>query len=199
MSCKTRMQRFFIRSVALMAAVAAPLAAQTPVPTPANAVDPSDQSAVAPALPMRAAQPNPEVTLGTPAASATPAASPAAPPEAPAASVSREEAPTVSSPPTSAAPAAGSGHAKAGVILAKPVTVTKGAASTVTGYRKGKSLTVKTPAGSLVEYRLEKNTIVPDDLAPGRRVLVETKIVRKRLVATKVSYAEGRVVLTNVN
>ncbi len=66
-------------------------------------------------------------------------------------------------------------------------------------YQKGKSLTVKTPAGSLVEYRLGKGTILPDDLGPGRQVLVETKIVKKRRVATKVSYAEGRVVLTNVN
>jgi hypothetical protein len=139
------------------------------------------------------------VSLGAPAASPTPAVTPfSAPPELAAASA-RTEAPTVSSPPSSASPAAGSAHAKAGVVIAKPVTVSQGAASTVTSYRKGKSLTVKTPAGSLVEYRLGKDTILPDDLGPGRRVLVETKIVKKHRVATKVSYAEGRVVLTNVN
>ena len=109
------------------------------------------------------------------------------------------KAPTFSSPPISASPAAGSAHAKAGVVSPKPVAVSHGAASTVTSYQKGKSLTVKTPAGSLVEYRLGKGTILPDDLGPGRQVLVETKIVKKHRVATKVSYAEGRVVLTNVN
>ena len=87
----------------------------------------------------------------------------------------REEPPTVSSPPSSVSPAAGSAHARAGVVSAKPVTVSQGAASTVTGYRKGRSLTVKTPAGSLVEYRLAKDTILPADLGPGRQVLVETK------------------------
>ena len=193
------MGRSFIRLLVLLGALAAPLAAQTPTPTPANAVEPSDQSAVAPALPIRAGQPNSEVSLGAPAAPATPAAAPlSAPPELVPASA-REEAPTVSSPPTSASPAAGSAHAKAGVVTARPVTVTQGAASTVTAYQKGKSLTVKTPAGSLVEYRLGKDTILPDDLGPGRQVLVETKIVKKHRVATKVSYAEGRVVLTNVN
>jgi hypothetical protein len=85
------------------------------------------------------------------------------------------------------------------VVSPKAVSVFQGAASTVTSYQKGKSLVVKTPAGSLVEYRLGKDTILPDDLGPGRQVLVETKIVKKRRVATKVSYAEGRVVLTNVN
>jgi hypothetical protein len=194
------MRRFFVRSLALLAALAAPLAAQKPTPTPANAVDPSDQSAVAPALPLRAGQPNSEVVLGAPAAPATPAAAPPlASPEPAPASVKEAEAPTVSSPPISASPAAGSAHAKAGVVFATPVTVSHGAASTVTSYLKGKSLTVKTPAGSLVEYRLGKGTILPDDLGPGRQVLVETKIVKKHRVATKVSYAEGRVVLTNVN
>lgn len=194
------MPRFFVRSLALLAALTAPLAAQKPTPTPANAVDPSDQSAVAPALPLRAGQPNPEVVLGAPAAPATPAAAPPlASPEPAPASVKEEEAPTVSSPPISASPAAGSAHAKAGVVSAKAVAVSHGAASTVTSYQKGKSLTVKTPAGSLVEYRLGKGTILPDDLGPGRQVLVETKIVKKHRVATKVSYAEGRVVLTNVN
>jgi len=193
------MQRFFIRPLALLAGLAAPLAAQTPTPTPANAVEPSDQSAVAPALPVRAGEPNPEVSLGTSPAPPTPTAAPlSAPPEL-VPSSAREEAPTVSSPPSSSSPAAGSAHARAGVVIAKPVTISQGAASTVTLYRKGKSLTVKTPAGSLVEYRLPKDTIVPNDLAPARQVLVETKIVKKRRVATKVSYAEGRVVLTNVN
>jgi hypothetical protein len=193
------MRRSFIRSLALLAALAAPLAAQKPTPTPANAVDPSDQSAVAPALPVRAGQPNPEVALGATPSPPTPATAPfSAPPEL-APLTTTEEAPTVSSPPSSVSPAAGSAHARAGVVTAKPVTVSQGAASTVTGYRKGRSLTVKTPAGSLVEYRLGKDTILPADLAPGRRVLVETKIVKKYRVATKVSYAEGRVVLTNVN
>ena len=194
------MRRLFVCSLALLAALAAPLAAQKATPTPANAVDPSDQSAVAPALPLRAGQPNSEVVLGAPAVPATPAAAPPlASPEPAPASVTEEEAPTVSSPPISASPAAGSAHARAGVVSATPVTVSHGAASTVTSYQKGKSLTVKTPAGSLVEYRLGKGTILPDDLGPGRQVLVETKIVKKHRVATKVSYAEGRVVLTNVN
>jgi hypothetical protein len=197
------MQRSFVHSLALLAALATPLAAQKPMPTPRNAVEPSDQSAVAPALPVRAGEPNPEVVLGAPAAPAIPAPAPAAaplsaPPELVPATA-REEAPTVSSPPSTASPAAGSAHARAGVVIAKPVTVSQGAASTVTGYQKGKSLTVKTPAGSLVEYRLGKGTILPDDLGPGRQVLVETKIVKKHRVAMKVSYAEGRVVLTNVN
>lgn len=193
------MRWFFVRSLALLAAFAAPLAAQTPTPTPANAVEPSDQSAVAPALPIRAGQPNPEVSLGAPVAPPTPAAAPfSAPPELVPAST-REDTPTVSSPPTSMSPAAGSAHARAGVVTAKPVTISQGAASTVTSYQKGKSLTVRTPAGSLVEYRLGNATILPADLALGRQVLVETKIVKKRRVATKVSYAEGRVVLTNVN
>jgi len=153
------MRRFFVRSLALLAALAA-----------------------------------------SPTAPATPAAAPplASPKPAPA-SVKEEEAPPVSSPPISASPAAGSAHAKAGVVSAKLVAISRGAASTVTSYQKGKSLTVKTPAGSLVEYRLGKGTILPDDLGPGRQVLVETKIVKKHRVATKVSYAEGRVVLTNVN
>jgi hypothetical protein len=193
------MPRFLVPQLLFLAAFAAPLAAQKPTPTPANAVEPSDQSAVAPALPVRANEPNPEVTLGAPAVSATPAAAPATSPE-PAPAPGREEAPTVSSPPISTSPAAGgSGHARAGVVSAKPVAVSQGAASTVTSYLKGKSLTVKTPAGSLVEYRLGKGAILPDDLGPGRRVLVETKILKKRRVATKVTYAEGRVVLTNVN
>jgi hypothetical protein len=194
------MQLFFVRSLGLLATLAAPLAAQTPTPTPASAVDPSDQSAVAPALPVRAGQPNPEVALGATPASPTPTVAPLpALPEPPAISAKQEDAPTFSSPPSSTSPAAGSAHARAGIVTAKPVTVSQGAASTVTSYQKGKSLTVKTPAGSLVEYRLGKGTILPDDLGPGRQVLVETRIVKKHRIATKVSYAEGRVVLTNVN
>lgn len=153
------MRRFFIRSLFLSAALAAP-----------------------PAAPLAPA-----------------AAPPLASPEPAPASVKEEEAPTVSSPPISASPAAGSSHAKAGVVSAKPVAVSHGATSTVTSYQKGKSLIVKTPAGSLVEYRLGKGTVLPDDLGPGRHVLVETKIVKKHRVATKVSYSEGRIVLTNVN
>lgn len=193
------MPRFLVPSLALLAVVAGPLAAQKPTPTPANAVEPSDQSGVAPALPVRANEPNPEVVLGAPPA-ATPAVAPSsASPEPVPTPASQGELPTVSSPPISVSPAAGSAHARGGVISAKPVAVSHGAASTVTSYQKGKSLTVKTPAGSLVQYRLGKHTILPDDLGPGRRVLVETRIVKKRRVATKVTYAEGRVVLTNVN
>ncbi len=193
------MQRLFVRSVALVAVLAAPLAAQTPTPTPRNAVEPSDQSAVAPALPVRAGEPNPEVTLGRPAAPATSTAAPLPVPPELVPSSAREDTPTVSSPPSSLSPAAGSAHARAGVVSAKPVTLSQGAASTVMSYRKGKSLTVKTPSGSLVGYRLTRDSVLPPDLAPGRSVLVETKMVGKRRVATKVSYAEGRVVLTNVN
>lgn len=193
------MRRFFVRSLSLLSILAVPLAAQTPTPTPRNAVEPSDQSAVAPALPVRAGQPNPEVTLGAPAAPATPTEAPLPVPPELVPSSAREDTPTVSSPPSSLSPAAGSAHARGGVVSAKPVTLSQGAASTVMSYRKGKSLTVKTPAGSLVEYRLASDSVLPSDLATGRTVLVETKMVRKRRVATKVSYAEGRVVLTNVN
>lgn len=193
------MRRFFVGLPALVAVLAAPLCAQTPTPTPASAVEPSDQSAVAPALPVRAGEPNPEVVLGAPASATRAGAPPSPSPEPTPAPVRPEDVPTFSSPPISTSPAAGSAHARAGVVLAKPVTVSQGAASTVTSYRKGRSLIVKTPAGSLVEYRLGKDTSLPADLAPGRQVLVETKIVKKRRVATKVSYPEGRVVLTNVN
>jgi hypothetical protein len=194
------MRRSCVRSLALLAALAAPLAAQKPTPTPASAVDPAGQSAVAPVLPLRAGQANPEVVLGAPAAPATPAvAPPSASPEAAPASVKEEKGPTVSSPTISSSPAAGSPHAKAGVVSGKPVAISRGAASMVTRYQKGKLLTVKTPAGSLVEYRLGKDTILPDDLGAGRQVLVETKTVKKRRYATKVSYAEGQVVLSNVN
>jgi hypothetical protein len=194
------MQRSFFRSLVLLAAVAEPLAAQKPTPTPANAVEQSDQSAVTPALPVRAGEPNPEVVVGAPPAPAIPIAPPPLASLEPApASLKEEAAPTFSSPPISTSPAAGSAHAKAGVVSPKPVAVSHGATSTVTSYQKGKSLTVKTPAGSLVEYRLGKDTILPDDLSAGRQVLVETRMVKKHRVATKISYAEGRVVLTNVN
>lgn len=193
------MPRFLVPPFALLAAFAAPLAAQKPTPTPVNAVEPANQSAVAPALPVRANEPNPEVTLGTPPAASPAVAPPSTLSEPGPASAKQEEVPSVSSPPNSVSPAAGSAHARAGVVSAKPVAVSHRAASTVVSYLKGKSLTVKTPAGSLVEYRLGKGAILPDDLVPGRQVLVETKIVKKRRVATKVSYAEGRVVLTNVN
>ena len=198
-SCGPGMKRISVLSLVLLA-LAGPLVAQKPTPTPANAVDPSDQSGVAPALPVRAAQPNSEVVLGVSPTPATPAVAPLlASPEPPSASLKAEEAPTVSSPPISAPAAAGSAHARAGVVSAKPVAISHGAASTVTSYQKGKSLTVRTPAGFLVEYRLEKGTILPDDLGPDRQVLVETRVVRKHRVATKVSYAEGRIVLSNVN
>jgi hypothetical protein len=107
--------------------------------------------------------------------------------------------PTVSAPPVLAAPAAGSVRLKRGVVSGKPVSLATGAASTVTGYEKGKSLTVKTPAGMLVKYRVAKNAPVPDDLAAGRTVLVETKVVKKRRYASRVTYAESRVVITNVD
>ncbi|HEX7528592.1 MAG TPA: hypothetical protein VF425_05745 [Thermoanaerobaculia bacterium] len=107
--------------------------------------------------------------------------------------------PTVSAPPVLAAPAAGSVRLKLGVVSDKPVSLARGAASTVTGYEKGKSLTVKTPAGMLVKYRVAKNASVPDDLAAGRTVLVETKVVKKRRYASRVTYAESRVVITNVD
>jgi hypothetical protein len=107
--------------------------------------------------------------------------------------------PTVSAPPAVAAPAAGSVRLKSGVVTRKPISLTRGAASTVIGYEKGKSLTVKTPAGTLVRYRVAKDSSVPDDLAAGRTVLVETKIVKKRRYASRVTYAESRVVMTNVD
>jgi hypothetical protein len=107
--------------------------------------------------------------------------------------------PTVSAPPVLAAPAAGNVRQKPGVVPGKPVSLTRGAASMVTGYEKGKALTVKTPAGTLVRYRLAKGASVPEDLAAGRTVLVETKVVKKRRYASRVTYAESRVVMTNVD
>ena len=110
-----------------------------------------------------------------------------------------DDGPTVSAPPVLAAPAAGTVRLRRGVVPGKPVSLAGGAASTVTGYVKGKSLTVKTPAGMLVKYRLAKNASVPDGLAVGRTVLVETKVVKKRRYASRVTYAESRVVITNVD
>jgi len=109
------------------------------------------------------------------------------------------EGPTVSAPPLVASPAAGSVRPKPGVVPGRPVSLTRGAASTVTGYEKGRSLTVKTPAGALEKYRLAKDASVPDDLAVGRTVLVETKVVKKHRYASRVTYAESRVVMTNVD
>lgn len=107
--------------------------------------------------------------------------------------------PTVSAPPSVAAPAAGSVRLRRGVVPGKPVSLTRGAASTVTGYEKGKSLTVRTPAGTIVKFRVAKGASVPDDLAAGRTVLVETTVVKKRRWASRVIYAESRVVMTNVD
>lgn len=107
--------------------------------------------------------------------------------------------PTVSAPPFVAAPAAGSVRLRRGVVPGKPVSLTRGAASTVTDYEKGKLLTVRTPAGTLVKYRVANGASVPDDLAAGRTVLVETKVVKKRRYASRVIYAESRVVMTNVD
>lgn len=109
------------------------------------------------------------------------------------------DGPTVSAPPLVASPAAGSVRAKPGVVPGRPVSLTREAGSTVTGYEKGKSLTVKTPSGTLVKYRLTKDASVPDDLAAGRAVLIETKVVKKRRDASRVTYAESRVVMTNVD
>lgn len=142
----------------ILAAVAGPLFAQDPVPTPGPATE-----------------------------------TPGGPPPA------SDGGPTVSSPPVLAAPAAGGVRLKSGVVSGKPVSLTRGAASTVTLYEKGRSLTVKTPGGMLVKYRLAKDTSVPDGLAAGRTVLVETKVVKKRRYASRVTYAESRVVMTNVD
>lgn len=139
-------------------AVAGPLLAQEPVPTPGPATE----------------------TPGGPAPAS-------------------DGGPTVSAPPAVAAPAAGGVRLKSGVVPGKPVSLTRGAASTVTGYEKGRSLTVKTPAGTLVRYRFAKDSSVPGDLAAGRTVLVETKVVKKRRYASRVTYAESRVVMTNVD
>ena len=141
----------------LLMAVAGPLLAQEPVPTPALAAG-------------------------------TPAPAPAS-----------DGDPTVSAPPVVALPAAGRVRLKSGVVPGKPVSLTRGAASTVTSYEKGKSLTVKTPAGALVKYRLARDSSVPGDLAAGRTVLVETKVVRKLRYASRVIYPESRVVVTNVD
>jgi hypothetical protein len=173
--------------------------AQQATPTPAGA----EQHVVAPSLPDKpnkegVARPggsmptDSEGYVRTNRGAVDPSsASPSSTPVAPEASIS---SPNIVGP-----PAAGSAHARAGVVSGKPVSLSQGAASTVTRYEKGKSLTVKTPAGTLVKYGLAKDTILPGDLGAGRKVLVETKVVKKRRVATKVSYAEGQVVITNVN
>lgn len=110
-----------------------------------------------------------------------------------------EGGPTVSTPPMVGPPAAGRTHARSGVVSGKPVSLTREATSTVTLYEKGKTVTVRTPAGTLETYRLAKNASVPSDLAAGRAVLVETRFVKKRRYASRVTYAESRVVMTNVD
>lgn len=117
----------------------------------------------------------------------------------PGAGSSTDGGPTVSAPPAVASPAAGSVRKKSGVVPGRPVSLTRGAASTVTSYERGKSLTLRTPAGALVKYRLARDASLPADLAAGRTVLVETKIVKKRRVASRVTYAEDRIVMTNVD
>ena len=143
------------------------------------------------------------VAMAVPLAAQEPAA-PSSPPPPPAESLDRpdresEGGPTVSTPPLAASPAAGRAHARSGLVPGRPVSLTRGAASTVTLYERGKSLTVKTPAGMLVKYRLAKDASVPEDLDTGRGVLVETRVVKKRLYAFRVTYAESRVVMTNVD
>jgi hypothetical protein len=185
--------------VTFAAGAARTVAAQQATPTPA----PAEEHVVAPSLPD---QPNKEGVVrpggsmptdsegyvrsnrgAIDPSSASPSSAPA-PPEA-----------SISSPRIVGPAAAGSPHAKAGVVSGKPVSLTQGAPSTVTRYEKGKSLTVKTPAGTLVKYRLAKDSVLPDDLGAGRKVLIETKVVKKSRYATKVSYAEGQIVITNVN
>lgn len=98
-----------------------------------------------------------------------------------------------------AAPAAGSVRLKHRVVPGKPVSLSRGAASTVTGYEKKRFLIVRTPGGTLVRYRLARDAAVPPDLSSGRSVLVETKLVKKRRLVSRVTYAESRVVMTNVD
>lgn len=183
--------------VTIVSGAAGTAAAQQAVPTPV------EQHVVAPSLPD---QPNKEGVVrpggsmptdsegyvrtkrgAIDPSSASPSSAPA-PPEA-----------STSSPRIVGPAAAGSAHVKGGVVSGKAVLLTRGAASTVTLYEKGKSLTVKTPAGTLVRYRLAKDSSVPGDLAAGRTVLVETKVVKKRRYASRVTYAESRVVVTNVD
>jgi hypothetical protein len=185
--------------VALAAGVAATGAAQQATPTPAGA----EQHVVAPSLPDK---PNKEGVVRPGGSMPTDSegyvrskrgeVDPSAPTPAP--TPAAPEAST-SSPPIGGSPAAGSAHARGHVVAGAPVSSTRNAASTVTKYEKGRSLTVRTPAGRLVKYGLAKGAELPGDLGAGRKVLVETKIVKKRRVATKVSYAEGEVVITNVN
>jgi len=193
------MKLITVALVTFAAGAAGTVAAQQATPTPA----PAEEHVVAPSLPDQpnkegvvrpggSMPTNPEGYVTTKQgtvdpSSASPSPAPA-PPEA-----------STSSPRFVAPAAAGSPHAKAGVVSGKSVSLTPGAPSTVTLYEKGKSLTVKTPAGALVKYLLAKDAVLPEDLGAGRTVLVETKVVKKRRYATKVSYAEVRVVITNVN
>ncbi len=118
---------------------------------------------------------------------------------APASAPTPDSGPTVSAPPLVASPAAGRVRLKSGLASGKPVTLGRSAASTVTGYVPGRSITVKSPAGQLVKYPLARDASVPEGLASGRMVLVETKVVKKRRYASRVTYAESRVVMTNVD
>ena len=139
------------------------------------------------------------VVMAWPLSAQEPVPTPAQAAETPVRPAPASDDPTVSAPPVVASAAAGSVRLKPGVVPGKPVSLTRGAASTVTGYERGKSLTVKTPAGTLVKYRLAKDSSVPDDLAAGRMVLVETNVVKKRRYASRVTYAESRLVMTNVD
>lgn len=70
-------------------------------------------------------------------------------------------------------------------------------ASIVTAYEKGKTLTVRRADGSLWTYRLAKNAEIPDDLAVGKQVSIETKVANRRRTVTKVSYKTSEIVITN--
>ena len=183
--------------VVLAAGAASRVASQQPAPTPV------EQHVVAPSLPD---QPNKEGVVRPGGSIPTDSEGYARtkrgaidPSSASPSSISAPPEASTSSPRIVGPAAAGSAHAKGRVLAGGPLSATRGTPSTVTGYEKGKSLTVKTPAGTLVKYRLAKDTVLPDDLGVGRKVLVETRLVRKRRYAAKVSYAEARVVITNVN
>jgi hypothetical protein len=70
-------------------------------------------------------------------------------------------------------------------------------ASTVSAYEKGKSLTITRSDGSTWTYRLAKNAEIPEDLAVGKQVSIETKIANKKRYVTRISYKTSGVVITN--
>jgi hypothetical protein len=185
----------------LVAAIllAAPLAAQQPAP-PAGAVPPAGQKAVVPGDPN---QPNPTIELREDVPTAVPeptaTATPPPPPAADLAPVEPAATPTVSGP-KNQGQKGGARSARKALPPPTPgasTTLSTQSTSTVTAYEKGKGLTLTRPDGSSWTYRLAKGAAIPDDLAPGMQVSIETKIANRKRYVTRVSYKASEIVITN--